>query len=99
MAVNKQGMIDVLFPGCRRLAGLLARSARTWWRVETDARPTTSQARHALLDQAGWTVNPDSGAREKDTDGDSRPRRMPPPAALHHVGQPHPPDRAVPSQR
>jgi len=72
MAVDKQGMIDVLFPGAGVSPACSPAPPGTWWRTETECPAYDVAGANALLDQAGWTVNPDSGLREKDVDKDSK---------------------------
>jgi peptide/nickel transport system substrate-binding protein len=66
-AVNKQDLVDVLFPGAGVQPACSVAPPGTPWRDDsvTCAAFNVDDA-NALLDQAGWTVNPDSGAREKD---------------------------------
>jgi len=72
MAVNKQGMIDVLFPGAGVSPACSPAPPGTWWRTETTCPAYDVAGANALLDQAGWTVNPDTGVREKDLDKDPK---------------------------
>ena len=76
MAVNKQGMIDVLFPGAGVSPACSPAPPGTWWRVETTCPAYDVAGANALLDQAGWTVNPDSVAASARSNGGSgcRPR-------------------------
>jgi ABC-type transport system substrate-binding protein len=71
MAVNKQGMIDVLFPGAGVKPACSIAPPGTAWRDESVTcaayDPTAAAAK---LDAAGWTVNEDTGLRTN-ADGDT----------------------------
>ncbi len=67
-AVDKASIVEVLFPGAGVEPACSTSPPGSWWRTDT---PITCpeydpEMAMALLDEAGWTVNPDSGRREKD---------------------------------
>jgi len=71
MAINKQDMLDVLFPGQGVSPACSVSPPGQPWRDESVTCPAYDPAGAAtMLDNAGWVVNPDTGLREKDVNGD-----------------------------
>lgn len=66
MAINKEDLISVLFPGTELEPACSQAPPGTWWRAEVQCPPFDVDAANKALDDAGWTVNPDTGLREKD---------------------------------
>jgi peptide/nickel transport system substrate-binding protein len=66
MAIDKADLISVLFPGTELEPACSQAPPGTWWRAEVECPPFDVDGANALLDQAGWLVNPDTGLREKD---------------------------------
>jgi peptide/nickel transport system substrate-binding protein len=66
MAIDKQDLISVLFPGMEIEPACSQAPPGTWWRAETECPPFDPAAAAAALDEAGWVVNPETGLREKD---------------------------------
>jgi peptide/nickel transport system substrate-binding protein len=67
MAVDKQDMLNVLFPGAGVSPACSVAPPGTPWRDDNvTCAPFDPNGAMTMLDNAGWTVNPDSGLREKD---------------------------------
>lgn len=66
MAIDKEDLISVLFPGMEIEPACSQAPPGTWWRVEVECPPFDVEGAKAALDAAGWAVNPDTGLREKD---------------------------------
>jgi peptide/nickel transport system substrate-binding protein len=66
MAIDKQDLISVLFPGTDLEPACSQAPPGTWWRVEVECPPFDPAGAAALLDEAGWVVNEETGLREKD---------------------------------
>jgi peptide/nickel transport system substrate-binding protein len=67
MASDKQGLIDTVFngfgtPGCSPLTKVMFAYAPT----QCEQLPYDKEAAGLVLDEAGWTMNEDTGVREKD---------------------------------
>jgi peptide/nickel transport system substrate-binding protein len=77
MAIDKQDLMNVLFPGMGIEPACNGTPPGTWWRDDSvSCVPYDPSGAMALLDQAGWKLNPDTGLREKDVDGDGTPEQM-----------------------
>jgi peptide/nickel transport system substrate-binding protein len=77
MAINKQDMLDVLFPGQGVTPACSVAPPGTPWRDDTVQCAAYDPAGASkMLDDAGWTVNPDTGLREKDVNGDGTPEQL-----------------------
>ena len=77
MAIDKQDLISVLFPGQDLTPACSQAPPGTWWRDETVQCPAFDPTAAAkLLDDNGWVVNPDTGIREKKVDGTVVPLRF-----------------------
>jgi peptide/nickel transport system substrate-binding protein len=66
MAIDKQDLISVLFPGMEIEPACSQAPPGTWYRAEVECPPFDPAAAAAALDAAGWVVNADTGLREKD---------------------------------
>ena len=67
MAIDKQDLINVLFPGTQLEPACSTAPPGTWWRDDSiQCPPYDPEGAAAMLDEAGWVVNPDTGVREKD---------------------------------
>jgi peptide/nickel transport system substrate-binding protein len=66
MAIDKQDLISVLFPGMEIEPACSQAPPGTWWRAETECPAFDPAAAAAALDAAGWVVNEETGLREKD---------------------------------
>lgn len=67
-AIDKNAILEVLFPGVPGAPACSTAPPGSWWQTDVvitcpEYDPEKSMA---LLDEAGWTVNPDTGLREKD---------------------------------
>ena len=76
MAIDKQDMIKVIFPGTELEPACSQAPPGTWWRIDVECPPYDPAGAMAVLDAAGWTVNPDTGVREKTIDGQVVPLRF-----------------------
>ncbi len=76
MAIDKKDLISVLFPGLELEPACSQAPPGTWWRIDVQCPPYDPAAAMAALDAAGWTVNPDTGNREKTIDGQVVPLRF-----------------------
>jgi peptide/nickel transport system substrate-binding protein len=77
MAVDKQDLVDVLFPGAGVSPACSIAPPGTPWRDESvTCAPFDVAGANAKLDAAGWPVNADTGLREKDVDGDGTAEQM-----------------------
>ena len=63
MAIDKQTLLDVLFPGAGLTPACSIAPPAQWYATEIECDPYDPAAAAALLDEAGWTVDPDTGAR------------------------------------
>jgi len=71
MSIDKQDMLNVLFPGQTVEPACSVAPPGTPWRDDSVTCAAYDPAGAAtMLDTAGWVVNPDTGLREKDVDGD-----------------------------
>jgi peptide/nickel transport system substrate-binding protein len=71
MAIDKEDLISVLFPGTELEPACSQAPPGTWWRVEVECPPFDPAAANAALDEAGWVVDttagsPTEGLRTKD---------------------------------
>jgi peptide/nickel transport system substrate-binding protein len=67
MAINKEDLISVLFPGIELEPACSQAPPGTWWRADNVECPAFDpDAAAKLLDDSGWKVNADTGLREKD---------------------------------
>jgi|GEM_PF-2577977 len=66
MAIDKQQLIDVLFPGAGLTPASSVSPPSVWWASDVAAHEYDPEAAGALLDEAGWAFDPDLGARAKD---------------------------------
>jgi peptide/nickel transport system substrate-binding protein len=76
MAIDKQDLIKVLFPGLELEPACSQAPPGTWWRIEVECPPYDPEGAMAVLDAAGWVVNEDTGLREKTIDGVVVPLRF-----------------------
>ena len=77
MAVDKQDLVEVLFPGAGVSPACSIAPPGTPWRDESvTCAPYDPDGAKAMLDAAGWVVNPDTLLREKDVDGDGTNEAM-----------------------
>jgi peptide/nickel transport system substrate-binding protein len=77
MAIDKQDMLNVLFPGQTLDPACSVAPPGTPWRSDSvTCAAYDPQGAMTMLDNDGWTVNPDSGYREKDVDGDGTPEQL-----------------------
>ena len=67
MAVDKQDLINVLFPGQTLTPACSPAPPGTWWRIETTCPAFDVAASGAALDAAGWTLD-ENGIRAKGGD-------------------------------
>ena len=67
MGINKQGLLDVLFPGLG-LTPACAITPPNLWYYDTSVvcAPYDPEAAGAALDELGWVFDPDVGTRAKD---------------------------------
>lgn len=66
-AIDKEDLWNTLFPGTPFEEACTNAPPGTWWRAEDITCPQYDPEEAArLLDEAGWTLNEDTGAREKD---------------------------------
>ena len=65
-AIDKQQLIDVLFPGAGLTPAASMSPPSVWWASDVPAHEYDPDAAAALLDEAGWVVDPDLGVRAKD---------------------------------
>ena len=66
-AIDKQSLVDVLFPGAGVQPACSPAPPGTWWRSEDVTCPAYDAAAAAkTLDDAGWTVDDTTGLRTKD---------------------------------
>jgi peptide/nickel transport system substrate-binding protein len=66
LAIDKQQLIDVLFPGAGLTPATSVSPPSVWWASDVSAHGYDPDAAMALLDEAGWAVDPDLGVRAKD---------------------------------
>ena len=66
MAIDKQTLIDVLFPGAGLTPACSVSPPTVWWASEPPCVDYDPSAAAALLDEAGWVFDPDQGTRAKD---------------------------------
>jgi peptide/nickel transport system substrate-binding protein len=66
MAIDKQALLDVLFPGAGLTPACSIAPPAQWYATEIECDPYDPEAAAALLDEAGWTIDPESGLRSKD---------------------------------
>jgi len=77
MAVNKEDMLSVLFPGQDIEPACSVAPPGTPWRDDTvTCAPYDPAGAMTMLDNAGWVVNPDTGLREKDVNGDGTAEQL-----------------------
>jgi peptide/nickel transport system substrate-binding protein len=77
MSINKQDLMDVLFPGQGITPACSVAPPGTPWRDDSITCASYDPAGAAtMLDNAGWVVNPDTGLREKDVNGDGTPEQL-----------------------
>jgi peptide/nickel transport system substrate-binding protein len=77
MAINKQDMLNVLFPGQGVSPACSVAPPGTPWRDDSvTCAPYDPDGASKMLDDAGWVVNPDTGLREKDVNGDGTPEQL-----------------------
>jgi peptide/nickel transport system substrate-binding protein len=76
MAIDKKDMISVIFPGTELEPACSQAPPGTWWRIDVECPAYDPAGAMAVLDAAGWTVNPDTGLREKTIDGQVVPLRF-----------------------
>lgn len=65
-AIDKQQLIDVLFPGAGLEPACSVAPPTVWWASEVECDPYDPEAAAALLDEAGWVFDSDLGVRAKD---------------------------------
>ncbi|MFV2063104.1 MAG: peptide ABC transporter substrate-binding protein [Chloroflexota bacterium] len=67
MAIDKQGLLDVLFPGAGLTPACSNAPPAQWYAAEgITCDPYDPELASSLLDEAGWAVDPDLGIRAKD---------------------------------
>jgi len=66
LAIDKQQLIDVLFPGAGLAPANSMSPPSVWWASDVPVHSYDPEAAMALLDEAGWVVDPDLGVRAKD---------------------------------
>jgi peptide/nickel transport system substrate-binding protein len=77
MAIDKQDLVDVLLPGAGLTPACTVAPPGTQWRDETvKCAAYDPAAAGAMLDDAGWKINADTGVREKDVDADGTPEPL-----------------------
>jgi ABC-type transport system substrate-binding protein len=70
MAIDKQGLLDVLFPGAGVEPACSIAPPNIWYFTDVECAPYDPEAAAAALDEAGWVEDPALGTRVKDQDGD-----------------------------
>jgi peptide/nickel transport system substrate-binding protein len=65
-AIDKQTLVDVLFPGAGLTPACSISPPTVWWASEVQCDPYDPEAAAAALDAAGWVEDPDLGTRAKD---------------------------------
>ena len=68
MAIDKQALLDVLFPGAGLEPACSPAPPAQWYAVEIECDPYDPEMAAALLDEAGWVADPALGTRVKDGD-------------------------------
>ena len=63
MAIDKQGLIDVLFPGAGLTPACSISPPNLWYQTEVECAPYDPEAAAAALDELGWVVDPEQGTR------------------------------------
>jgi len=77
MSINKQDMLDVLFPGQGVTpACSVSAPGQPWYDSSITCAAYDPAGAMTMLDNAGWPVNPDTGLREKDVNGDGTPEQL-----------------------
>ena len=66
MAIDKQALLDVLFPGAGLTPACSIAPPAQWYATEIECDPYDPEAAGALLDEAGWAIDPELGTRAKD---------------------------------
>jgi peptide/nickel transport system substrate-binding protein len=69
-AINKQALLEVLFPGAGLEPACSNAPPAQWYAIALECDPYDPAAAAARLDAAGWVVDPELGLRTKDQDGD-----------------------------
>ena len=63
MAIDKQGLIDVLFPGAGLTPACAITPPNLWYAQVLECAPYDPEAAGAALDELGWVVDPEQGTR------------------------------------
>jgi peptide/nickel transport system substrate-binding protein len=66
MGIDKQQLVDVLFPGAGLEPACSVSPPTVWWASDVACDPYDPEGAAALLDEAGWVFDPDLGVRAKD---------------------------------
>jgi ABC-type transport system substrate-binding protein len=70
MAIDKAGLLEVLFPGAGIEPACSIAPPNIWYFADVECAPYDPEAAAAALDEAGWVVDDAIGTRVKDQDGD-----------------------------
>jgi peptide/nickel transport system substrate-binding protein len=63
MAINRQGLIDVLFPGAGLTPACAITPPNLWYAQVLECAPYDPEAAAAALDELGWVEDPEQGTR------------------------------------